>query len=264
MKHQEILVFDIETYPDSSLVEATSGIDLAHFREDLKRRTGSDFLPVPYHVPIAIAFLKTDRAFREINVEVHTAVPAEERSLVETFWNTSGAILGMTAEYARKGLLVSFNGTEFDIPVLEMRALKYALQANPLVRDSASHFDIPLFLAHNVPARKRGLHLATLAKLIGLPGKALLNGDQVQATFDEGGLSEIGKYCLLDVLQTYLLYLRCQLLVGMNVDEYETAIRSFGEFLTNSRDFNVRAVYHHFENTLSILNSTGPRHAGFL
>ena len=263
MRQPEILVFDIETYPDSSLVEAANGTDLARFREELNRRTGSDFLPTVYHVPIAVAFLRTDKTFSEISVEVHTAVPAEERSLIEMFWNKSGEILGTTREHPRGGVLVSFNGTEFDIPVLETRALKYALQANPLVRDASSHFDIPLFLAHDVPARKRGLHLAALAKLVGLPGKTVLDGSQVRSTFDNGGLSEIGRYCLLDVLQTYFLYLRCQLLRGMSLDDYESAIRSLSVFLSNSEDSNVRAVFQHLEGTLSPLDIAGPKHAAF-
>lgn len=250
MEWPQILAFDIETYPDTKLVETTHGVGLTAFREDLRRRTGSDFLPPIYHIPIAIAFLKTDASFRDISVEVHTGVLDDERSLLEMFWRHCREVLEAKGSSDRRGLLVSFNGTDFDIPVLEVRALKYALSANPLVRDPACHFDVPLFLANYQPARKRGLHLATLAKLIGLPGKAMLDGSQVQSRFEMGSLNEIGKYCLLDVLQTYFLFLRCQLLNGMDPGDYENAVRSLAAFLSTSDDPNVEGAFVYLENAL--------------
>jgi len=257
MTRQHILAFDVETYPDSELVEATSGTDLAHFREGLKQRTGSDFLPPVYHIPIAIAFLRVDPV-DHIDVEVHTGSLADERALIEVFWQRCNETLGTEDRATRNGtgLLVSFNGTEFDIPVLELRSLKYALRGNMLVRDPAVHFDVPLFLANYQPARRRGLRLLTLSKLTGLPGKAMIEGSQVQSYFDAGRLAEVGKYCLLDVLQTYLLFLRCQLLAGMTQSEYESAIRSLSFFLSASSDPNVKGAFAYLEdavrNTLGV------------
>lgn len=249
MGSPRILAFDIETYPDLRLIEA-QGTDLASFRDDLKQRTGSDFLPPIFHVPIAIAFLEVGSEFGETNVEVLTAVPQQEKSLVETFWRKCDDLLGGTKNDKNDGLLVSFNGIEFDIPVLEVRALKYALRGNLRARDSEFHFDVPLFLANYQPSRKRGLRLATLSKLAGLPGKALLEGNMVESRFESGLLREIGTYCLLDVLQTYFLFLRCRLLSGMSSSAYDAALRSFVLFLSTSDDPNVREAFAYLEDPL--------------
>lgn len=244
-----ILAFDIETYPDAGLVEATHGTDLAHFREDLKARTGSDFLPPIYHSPIAIGVLRTETSFREPHAEVLT-IDRGERSIVEAFWRQCDDVLGVTGSPEGGGLLVSFNGTEFDVPVLELRALKHGLRANLRARHPTSHFDVPLFLANSQPSRKRGLHLATLSKLVGLPGKAMLDGGQVQARFEMGLLDEIGKYCMLDVLQTYLLFLRCQMLSGMTLSDYDAAVRSLADLLSTSEDPAVVGASVYLENAL--------------
>jgi predicted PolB exonuclease-like 3'-5' exonuclease len=249
MESRKILAFDIETYPDLKLVEA-QGTDLSSFRDELKRRTGSDFLPPIFHVPIAIAFLEVHSEFREMRVEVLTAVPDQERSLVGAFWQKCDDLFGATDNGENNGLLVSFNGMEFDIPVLEIRALKYALRGNLRARDSEFHFDVPLFLANYQPSRKRGLRLATLSQLAGLPGKALLEGSMVESRFKSGLLREIGTYCLLDVLQTYFLFLRCQLLSGMTSSAYIAALRSFTLFLSTSDDPNVREVFSYLEGPL--------------
>jgi len=259
MERSQILAFDVETYPDANLVEATHGIGLADFRKDLKARTGSDFLPQIYHIPIAIAYLRTDTSFREVCVEVHTGTLPEEQSLVERFWRHCDSVFGAAGSSEQGGLLVSFNGAEFDVPVLEVRALKYALRANPRARDPRFHFDVPLFLANAQLTRNRGLHLATLAKLIGLPGKAMLDGSQVQSQFELGLLSEIGKYCLLDVLQTYLLFLRCQVLQGLSFVEYRGAVRSLGDFLSTSTDPNVVGASVYLESALRAARAESAR-----
>jgi predicted PolB exonuclease-like 3'-5' exonuclease len=246
-----VLVFDIETYPDAGLIQAAHGIELAAFRKDLKSRTGSDFLPPIYHIPIVIAVLWADSSFRNISAAVHTADLGDERSLVQMFWRHCDEVLGTPGNTARGGLLVSFNGTEFDVPVLELRALKYTLRANAHARDPEYHFDVPFFLANFQPSRRRGLHLATLSKLIGLPGKAMLDGSEVQSQFERGNLREIGKYCLLDVLQTYLLFLRCQVLQGMSATQYGDAVRSLTDFLSSSEDPNVTGASVYLESALS-------------
>jgi predicted PolB exonuclease-like 3'-5' exonuclease len=56
--------------------------------------------------------------------------------------------------------------------------------------------------------------LDDVATLLGLPGKVGMHGSQVWDVYLEGGLSRIRNYCETDVLNTYLVYLRFQLLRG--------------------------------------------------
>ncbi len=234
------LVFDIETYPDKKLIEHVHGKDVQEFRAELARQTGSDFLPTIFHIPIAIAVLLTDAEFGTLRIEVRTAPPEQERELLEYFWATSNEIAASSG-----GTLVSFNGSDFDLRVLEQRALRYALRCNTAFRGLDHHFDIPLFLANFQPARKRGLTLNALSKHLGLAGKPILEGSQVQSAFERGDLQQIGQYCLLDVVQTYLIFLRCQVLLGLQHSLYERAVEAISTYIAESSDPCVRGVGLH-------------------
>ena len=53
-----------------------------------------------------------------------------------------------------------------------------------------------------------------VAQLIGLPGKLGISGADVWSAYQRGELAAIRNYCETDVLNTYLIYLRFQLLRG--------------------------------------------------
>lgn len=60
-----------------------------------------------------------------------------------------------------------------------------------------------------------------MARLIGLPGKVGVDGSQVEGLYRAGQLEVIKSYCLADVAQTSLLFLRFRLLQGaMGYVEY--------------------------------------------
>jgi predicted PolB exonuclease-like 3'-5' exonuclease len=58
-----------------------------------------------------------------------------------------------------------------------------------------------------------GLNL--LANLIGKPGKTGVEGSQVQDMYARGEIREINDYCRSDVLDTYFVFLRSRVLLGM-------------------------------------------------
>ena len=61
-----------------------------------------------------------------------------------------------------------------------------------------------------------------LAKLCGFPGKMGMDGSQVWGAYQEGKLADIRRYCETDVVNTYLMYCRFQLLRGgFSLAEYE-------------------------------------------
>jgi hypothetical protein len=67
--------------------------------------------------------------------------------------------------------------------------------------------------------------LDDLAKLCGFPGKMGVDGSQVWSLYQEGRLQEIRDYCETDVVNTYLVYCRYQLLRGrLTRDAYDTEI----------------------------------------
>jgi hypothetical protein len=57
-----------------------------------------------------------------------------------------------------------------------------------------------------------GLNLA--ANLLGKPGKMDVQGHMVQELYDEDREAEIADYCRCDVLDTYFVFLRANVLLG--------------------------------------------------
>jgi hypothetical protein len=70
------------------------------------------------------------------------------------------------------------------------------------------------------------------SKLIGLPGKYSIAGEDVEYLFRQGRQKEVNQYCMTDVLQTYLLFLRVELLRGkMDRAAYDGAVAAAREAL---------------------------------
>ena len=74
------------------------------------------------------------------------------------------------------------------------------------------HLDLMDFLADHGATKFYSLDVA--AKLIGLPGKGDTHGSDVAGLVARGELDQVRTYCMQDVAQTSLLFLRTQLLRG--------------------------------------------------
>jgi predicted PolB exonuclease-like 3'-5' exonuclease len=231
------LVFDIETRVDKELVkevydpENSLTLEQAYdtARDQILERSGqqSDFFPIPFHIPIAISTLHADEKYRIRSLGCFGADRFSEVELVSRFWQT----------FESAQTLITFNGRGFDLPVLETRALKHGLSlpryfANSQSRNTyrgsrysdAYHIDLCDFLS-NFGAAYRRSSLNVLAKLIGLPGKYTIAGEDVEYLYRQGRLKEINQYCMTDVLQTYLLFLRVELLRGkMDTHAHQEAV----------------------------------------
>ena len=228
-------VFDIETRVDKGLVRAVYAPNEAITDEEAYERVraqllaehGSDFFPPPFHVPISIIVGSVTSEWELTSVDEvggrGSGEEAEER-MVRAFWDR-------VEEF--RGALVSFNGRNFDLPVLELRALKYGCQAPRYFNgkfghrhrySEQGHYDLYDFLTNFGMARIRGgFHL--LAQLVGLPGKGEVSGGDVQGLWEAGRHDDIANYCRRDVIQTYFLFLRVELMRGrLPVDRYERAL----------------------------------------
>lgn len=65
-----------------------------------------------------------------------------------------------------------------------------------------------------------------------MPGKYSIAGEDVEYLFRQGRLKEINQYCMTDALQTYLLFLRVEMLRGkLDSAGYRTAITAVREDL---------------------------------
>lgn len=230
------LVFDIETIPDTEgirklyqLSDALSDSEVANIAFHQRRQTtGGEFLQHHLHKVCAISCaLREGNNFRVWSLG-DTA--ADERELIQRFYDG-------IEKYTPN--LVSWNGGGFDLPVLHYRALIHGIQApkywdmgeddrdfkynNYLSRYHTRHLDLMDLLA--LYTGRANAPLDDLAKLCGFAGKLGMDGSKVWGVYLEGGLKEIRDYCETDVANTYLVYLRFQLMRGhLTPQAYETEL----------------------------------------
>jgi predicted PolB exonuclease-like 3'-5' exonuclease len=232
-----ILVFDIETIPDTDGIRKLNGLpatmadaEVAEFAFAARRAKtgGSDFLPHHLQKVAAISCVfRDDEGFR---VRSLGGLEDGEAKLVQDFFR-------VIDRYTPQ--IVSWNGGGFDLPVLHYRALVHGVTAarywemgdedrdfkwnNYLSRYHTRHLDLMDLLA--LYTGRANAPLDDLAKLCGFPGKLGVDGSQVWNYFQAGRLSEIRDYCETDVVNTYLMYCRFRLLRGeLTADAYAREI----------------------------------------
>ena len=126
-------------------------------------------------------------------------------------------------------VLVSWNGSGFDLPVIHYRALTHGVASarywdsgdidrefrwnNYLSRFHARHLDLMDVLSGYQP--RAFVSLDELAVNLGFPGKMGMSGAHVWESFCSGEIDAIRDYCETDVLNTYLVYLRFQQIRGV-------------------------------------------------
>jgi predicted PolB exonuclease-like 3'-5' exonuclease len=244
-----ILVFDIESIPDVAgirrlheLPAELTDSEVAEFAFQRQRaKNGSDFLP--HHlqrIAVISCALRSDDGFRVWSL----AEPAiGEAEIVQRFYD---GIEKFTPQ------IVSWNGGGFDLPVLHYRGLMHKVKAprywdmgegdyrdsrdfkwnNYISRYHTRHLDLMDLLAMYQP--RGSAPLDELAKLCGFPGKLGMDGSAVWGAWLAGNIADIRDYCETDVVNTYLVFLRYQLMRGaLSGEEYEAEIQLIQTTLGN-------------------------------
>ena len=242
-----VLVFDIETIPDvpgfrklNELPAELSDAEVAELAFQQRRaRTGNDFIQLHLQRVVAIScVLRTMEGFK-----VWSLAEPElgEAAIIQRFFD---GIEKFTPQ------IVSWNGSGFDLPVLHYRGMLHGVSAprywdmgegdyadsrdfkwnNYISRYHMRHLDMMDLLAKfngraNAP-------LDGLAKLCGFPGKMGMDGSQVWPAYQDGKINDIRRYCETDVVNTYLMYCRFQLLRGgFSLEEYQEEIEFVKAYL---------------------------------
>jgi predicted PolB exonuclease-like 3'-5' exonuclease len=219
------LAFDIETVPDTSLGEKLLGLEGISDEDIAKamqfhrlQATGNDFLPLYQQRIVAISVtLRDPSGFKVWSLGDEQS---QEKELVERFYE---GIEKFTP------VLVSWNGSGFDLPVLHYRALLHGVQAprywdmgnedrefrfnNYISRFHWRHVDLMDVLA-GFQNRARA-PLDSIATMLGFPGKMGMAGDKVWDCYRNGEIRKIRDYCETDVLNTYLVYVKFQFMRGL-------------------------------------------------
>lgn len=224
------LIFDIETIPDIPGLRALHGLpadladsEVAEFAFQKQRaKNGSDFLPhYLQRVVVISCAMRSDEGFRVWSL----AEPKHgEGEIIQRFFS---GIEKYTPQ------LVSWNGGGFDLPVLHYRGMIHKVTAprywemgegdardardfkwnNYISRYHARHTDLMDLLA--LYQGRANAPLDDLAKLMGYPGKLGMDGSAVWQGWLDGRIDDIRDYCETDVVNTYLVWLRFQLMRGV-------------------------------------------------
>lgn len=232
-----VLVFDIESIPDVPGLRLLRGADdtqsdaevYAAWKAERTANGQSDFMPLHLQRILVISCV-----FRNAEgLRVHSFADRDGQSegrIIQTFFNTLEKHIPQ---------LVSWNGGGFDLPVLHYRGLQHGVVAdkywdqgeddrdfkwnNYISRYHSRHLDLMDLLALYQP--KNNAPLDAMAKLCGFPGKLGMDGSAVYGAYLEGKLEDIRRYCETDVMNTYLLYCRCQKMRGgLLAQEYDEEI----------------------------------------
>lgn len=255
MQHQNLFVFDIETIPDTA--SAKRLLDLETNDKNQLRQALTDyhlkitdgknpFLRQPFWQVICISFLEAEivrdfsgqEFYRIKDIRSGGDLSSLEPDLVRGFFSH------LKKNSSR---LVSFNGKNFDLPVLKYAAMKHEVEAAWLYKSGDKwnnynqkysldwHCDLAdAFSDFGASAKVK---MNELCAAFGLPGKIGVDGSQVLEMYDAGRLQEIRNYCETDVINTYLLYLVYQHHVGsMSKEGFKKAKESLCEFLEKNSE----------------------------
>lgn len=228
-----LLAFDIETIPDVEAGRRLYGLvglsdeDTARamFQRRRQETGGSEFLPLHLHRIVAISIaLRRGEDFKLWTLGTPDSTEAE---IISRFY-----------EGIEKYIpdLVTWNGGGFDLPVLHYRALRHGIAAtrywetgetetgfrynNYLSRFHWRHIDLMDVLAGFQP--RGAAPLDEIAQMLGLPGKLGMHGSKVWEDYLGGGIERIRNYCETDTLNTYLIFLRFELMRGrLSTERYQ-------------------------------------------
>lgn len=219
-----IFVFDIETIPDTQTGRRLHGLQecddaavaQAMFAQQ-RANTTREFLPLHLQKIVAISVVLANH--QRVKVWSLGDEASDEADLISRFYK------GLD-QYSP--ILVSWNGSGFDLPVLHYRALLHGISApryweagesdtsfkwnNYLNRYHYRHLDLMDVLAGY--QAKANAPLTEIAVMLGFPGKMGMSGQDVWPAYLAGDLAQIRNYCETDVINTYLIYLQFEMMRG--------------------------------------------------
>jgi len=237
-----VFVFDIETVPDVEGgrrlygLEGLSDKEVANVMFHKRRQeTGSEFLRLHLHKVVAISVVLRSRD--RLAVWSLGDEQASEKEIIERFF---------TGIEKYVPTIVSWNGKGFDLPVLHYRSLLHGIPAprywetgdndqsfrwnNYLSRYHRRHTDLMDVIAGY--EMRAVAPLDEVATLLGFPGKMGMSGAAVWEAYQAGDIAGIRNYCETDVLNTYLVYLRFEMVNGnLTAGEYHDELQRVRETL---------------------------------
>lgn len=253
------LILDTESVPDGRLLakikypehnltpEEAVGRAQTEARES--SQSGSDFLPVSFHYPVAVCILRAGNDFGLQGLTCLDAPHFRPRRIVELFWS---GMATYKEKYKERIKLVTFNGRGFDLPLLELAAFRYGCAGRDYFLSSRNrfgggHLDLMDWLTNFGAVRMAG-GLDLLSKILGKPGKMDVSGDMVYRMHQENRAQEINDYCMFDTLDTYFVFLRTRVLTGDLTAEQEHELVKRARAFLEGKVRDLPALGQYLEN----------------
>ncbi len=239
---EQVLVLDLETVPDldagrALLGAAAEGLDAVALRTALGARyarEGQDpataFLKPVLHKICVVGVLRAERdeteaPWRVTRIAAHSTEDMPESDLLRR----------LEASFRAQPVLVGFNTSGFDLPVLRYRALALGVAMPALLGPGGKDYTYRYGNTHiDLCERLSGFRattppsLAESCSLLGIPAKAEMGGWDVEPAMAAGRAAEVAQYCETDVAATYLLWLRW--MQAMGVGEIPASFAGFADF----------------------------------
>lgn len=271
---QELALFyDLEWVPDAAgskrlfdLPEETTEIEAMQRLWEHSPQYDAEINPRPFlkymfSRVVSIAFLSRKTVFRdgekvpEFSLNSLPKLPVEsddvdEAAIIDRFLYIIGD---------RRPQLVGYNSSESDLQVLIQRGIINEITAPAFnqrpgkpwegpdyfdSRNSDAHLDLLTKFSNRGGMSPR---LDELAKLCGFPGKIDVKGDQVTDLWLARDLTKIVEYNQIDVLNTYLVWLRVVYFAGQLTEEqYMDEQEQFREFLESETGKPEKAFINDF------------------
>lgn len=241
-------VFDCESVADGRLIQCVRYPESPHLspaeavaqqRAELMERTGSDFIPHTFQVPVSIAVALVGDDYHLLDLRTIDRPHFRPPAIARKFWHGW--------RHFGRPTFVTFNGRGFDLPLMEMAAFRYGIDLadwfdtngpgyqHPRNRFNQSrHLDLQEVLTNFGAARQSG-GLDLLANLVGTAGKMDTKGHMVQDLWQGGEHERIDDYCVCDALDTYFVALRCAVLTGRLSAEREPVVRAAARELISQK-----------------------------
>jgi len=236
-----LLVFTIETVPDveagrrlygnpSAMVNLSDEEVARVMLHNCQQYHHQPIERISPHLQKIIVISAVLRAGKRLRIDSLGTAQSTEAELLQQFFK---AIQHYTPT------LVAWNSSRFEKPVLHYRSLLHGISA-PHYWENCSANEINNSNSHltdliNLLANNQAIAVAPLEELVtllGFPSQSPMDDNQISKHYLQGHQQLLREYSEIKVLQTYLLYLRLELIRGtLTLIDYQQAYQQVKTFL---------------------------------
>ncbi len=161
---------------------------------------------------------ETHKIINEVTLQVVEADKHDDLELVSTGWNT------ILMAHQERMPIISFNGIQFDLPVMLFRAIAQDVPVSPITYkyltqkyNNKHHYDVMQILAgwDRQKWHKQDFYL----NIFKLGSKDGFDGSMVYPTYQSGEYETIKQYCRNDVLTLCKLFTRVEPWFKVEIEE---------------------------------------------